>query len=119
MDDVFLAMKRDYFSIVGGVVGQVTMPKEERMVRRAIDEAITASDAVFREVIDGELDDLKAKFAVSIDETENEPKEDSLMTDNDEDSEDEDKNEADGTANMAAEPGDAMAADNDVSAAKE
>lgn len=94
MDDVFLAMKRDYLSIVGGVVGQITMPKEERMVRRAVDEAITAADRLFGEVLDGDLEDLKATFSVPEDESvKDEPKDDSMFTDNDDDGEEEDADE--------------------------
>lgn len=114
MDDVFLAMKRDYFSIVGGVVSNITMPKEERMVRRAVDEAITASDAVFREVIDGELEDLKVKFGIPNDETaEKEAEDEEMFTDNDDntDNGDQKEDEADKTATPDAGPSDAVTAD--------
>lgn len=82
MDDVFLAMKRDYLGIVGGVVGQITMPKEERMVRRAVDEAITAADRLFGEVLDGDLEELKAQYQDVDDKSAgDEPKDDSMFTD--------------------------------------
>ena len=59
-DGVYVSMHRDYMSIIGGVsVGQVSMPREERAVRRQLDEAITAMDESFQKVIDSDLDDLK------------------------------------------------------------
>ncbi|CZT20074.1 uncharacterized protein RCC_05931 [Ramularia collo-cygni] len=104
MDDVFLAMKRDYLGIVGGVVGQITMPKEERMVRRAVDEAISAADGIFSEVLDGDLEDLKVKFSAPIDDaTGDEPKDDIIFTEND----DEDDAEEDGGDETADENDDA------------
>lgn len=58
-DSVFVNMQKDYLSVIGGVnVGQITMPREERAIRRELDEIITAVDEPFQKVIDSDLEEL-------------------------------------------------------------
>ncbi|KAK3723591.1 hypothetical protein LTR37_001843 [Vermiconidia calcicola] len=66
-DSVFVNMHRDYMSIIGGVnVGEVSMPREERVVRRELDESILAMDDVFQKVVESDVDALKEN---EVDET--------------------------------------------------
>lgn len=52
------------------------------MVRRAVDEAITAADRLFGEVLDGDLEELKAQYQDVDDKSAgDEPKDDSMFTD--------------------------------------
>lgn len=52
-DGVYTNMQRDYMSIIGGVsVGRVSMPREERSIRRQLDEMITEADTHFQGIID-------------------------------------------------------------------
>lgn len=103
MDDVFLAMKRDYLGIVGGNVGQITMPKEERMVRRAVDDAIGAADESFRGVMDADLEGLNTMFPSSgNDETVVEGMNDDPMATDDEDDDNDDEDDG-GEAGDAAQ----------------
>lgn len=58
-DGLFVAMQRDYMSIVGGAnVGPITIPREERSVRRELDEAISSFDGMFQNVVDSNPEDL-------------------------------------------------------------
>lgn len=68
------------------------------MVRRAVDEAISAADELFREVIDGDLEDLKAKFSISGEESGKDEVEDYPMdteSDDGDDKEEYDEEQAD------------------------
>ena len=59
-DTVYLSMQRDYMSILGGLnVGEISMPREERVIRRELEEFITAADPAFQKVIDDELEGLE------------------------------------------------------------
>ena len=67
-DSIFVSMQRDYMSIIGGVnVGHVTIPREERVLRREVDERITSVDAMFQRVVDSDLEDLKHHDAATDD----------------------------------------------------
>lgn len=71
VDSVFVNMQRDYMSIIGGVnVSQVAMPREERTIRRQVDEIIGDNDQAFQRVIDSDLNDLKEDDAGRTDEME-------------------------------------------------
>lgn len=62
-DEVYLAMQRDYTSVLSGVnVGDIQLSREERATRREVDQLITGADEHFAEVMQGELDELKDKF---------------------------------------------------------
>ncbi|KAK3706114.1 hypothetical protein LTR37_012941 [Vermiconidia calcicola] len=59
--------RADSVSVIGGVnVGKVSMPREERAVRRELDESITAMDDVFQKVVDSDVEALKD---TTVDET--------------------------------------------------
>lgn len=60
VDLVYVGVQRDYMSIIGGVnVEQSSLPREERAVRREIDEVITAADESFQEIVGSKVEDLK------------------------------------------------------------
>ena len=59
-DAVFVSMQRDFMFLIGGVHdGRVSMPREERSVRRELEETMSAVDQTFQEVLDVDLADLQ------------------------------------------------------------
>ncbi|KAH9834261.1 Dynamin family [Teratosphaeria destructans] len=58
-DAIYLSMQRDYMSIIGGVKIDTKMPREERLMRREIDEVIGKADTIFQRVVDADAEDLK------------------------------------------------------------
>ncbi|KAF2768799.1 hypothetical protein EJ03DRAFT_351811 [Teratosphaeria nubilosa] len=58
-DAIYLSMQRDYMSIIGGVKIDTKMPREERLMRREIDEVIGKADTIFQGVVEADVEDLK------------------------------------------------------------
>jgi hypothetical protein len=91
-DSIYLSMQRDYMSIIGGVSVNTKMPREERAVRRQVDEAIGRTDQFFQEVLDADVEDLKEAVVSS--------EADGVVdVDGDVDMENEEKDEADDEIN--------------------
>ncbi|KAI7481324.1 hypothetical protein KC351_g6460 [Hortaea werneckii] len=59
-DQVYVHMQKDYMSVIGGVRVDTNMSRQERTVRRDIDERITGADDIFQKVLDMKFEDLKA-----------------------------------------------------------
>ncbi|KAI7527755.1 hypothetical protein KC331_g16140 [Hortaea werneckii] len=66
-DQVFLHMQNDYMSIIGGVRVDTNMSRQERTVRRDVDERITGADEIFQTVLDMNPEDLKAASSAESD----------------------------------------------------
>ncbi|KAI7160752.1 hypothetical protein KC349_g3303 [Hortaea werneckii] len=66
-DQVFLHMQNDYMSIIGGVRVDTNMSRQERTVRRDIEEKITGADEIFQTVLDMNPEDLKAASSAESD----------------------------------------------------
>lgn len=61
VDEVFLGMRRDYRSVLGGgedVQGQV-LPKVQRLMRKEILKTIEGVEAYFMKVMDGDADEME------------------------------------------------------------
>lgn len=88
-DGVFVQMQRDYLTLVGVHRGNMKMSREERHIRRKVDEAIDDIDALFQDVVEADIDQLKADRAVGksehegsdIEEAEDEPMDDDEQDD--------------------------------------
>ena len=63
-DKVYVSMQKDYMTIIGGVNADQTviMPRQERAMRRDVDEAVTRGDKYFGEVLEAALDELKEEL---------------------------------------------------------
>ncbi|KAI7000145.1 hypothetical protein KC360_g724 [Hortaea werneckii] len=59
-DQVYVHMQKDYMSVIGGVRVDTNMSRQERTVRRDIDERITSADDMFQKVLDMNSEHLKA-----------------------------------------------------------
>ncbi|KAI6827790.1 hypothetical protein KC340_g9470 [Hortaea werneckii] len=59
-DQVYVHMQKDYMSVIGGVRVDTNMSRQERTVRRDIDERITGADDISQKVLDMKFEDLKA-----------------------------------------------------------
>lgn len=60
VEGVFVNMKRDYSSLIGGVdLGQVQIPREERSAKRELDDRITAMDEQFQRIINTDPEGLR------------------------------------------------------------
>ncbi|KAI6898946.1 hypothetical protein KC318_g9234 [Hortaea werneckii] len=66
-DQVYLHMQNDYMSVIGGVRVDTNMSRQERTVRRDIDERITSADDIFQKVLDMNSEDLKAASSADSD----------------------------------------------------
>ncbi|KAI7353650.1 hypothetical protein KC354_g11434 [Hortaea werneckii] len=66
-DQVYLHMQNDYMSVIGGVRVDTNMRRQERTVRRDIDERITSADDIFQKVLDMNSEDLKAASSADSD----------------------------------------------------
>ncbi|OTA34386.1 hypothetical protein BTJ68_04823 [Hortaea werneckii EXF-2000] len=66
-DQVYVHMQRDYMSVIGGVRVDTNMNRQERTVRRDIDERITGADDIFQKVLDMNPEDLKAASSAESD----------------------------------------------------
>ncbi|RMY69573.1 hypothetical protein D0863_06362 [Hortaea werneckii] len=66
-DQVYVHMQRDYMSVIGGVRVDTNMSRQERTVRRDIDERITGADDIFQKVLDMNPEDLKAASSAESD----------------------------------------------------
>ncbi|KAI7365368.1 hypothetical protein KC328_g18655, partial [Hortaea werneckii] len=66
-DQVYLHMQNDYMSVIGGVRVDTNMSRQERTVRRDIDERITGADDIFQKVLDMNPEDLKAASSADSD----------------------------------------------------
>lgn len=63
VDEVFLAMRRDYRSVLGGgedVQDQV-LPKAERLMRKEVMRTIEGVESIFMKVMDGETDEMESE----------------------------------------------------------
>lgn len=58
-DGIFISMQRDYMSIIGGVNIDTKMPRQERALRRDVDDMIGKADGCFQKVIDMTAEDMK------------------------------------------------------------
>lgn len=68
-DGVFVQMRRDYLTLLGGQrANDVSMSREERAIRRQIDELLDAADDNMKEVVVMDLDELKTAYAVGDDD---------------------------------------------------
>lgn len=96
-DGVYVNMQRDYMSIVGGVnVGQVSMSREERVVRRQLDEIISVIDQTFQTVIESGLETLRGSEGscvedMDVDEQVDEADDDNFESDRESGEDDEDE----------------------------
>ncbi|RMY61700.1 hypothetical protein D0863_11201 [Hortaea werneckii] len=66
-DQVYLHMQNDYMSVIGGVRVDTNISRQERTVRRDIDERITSADDIFQKVLDMNSEDLKAASSADSD----------------------------------------------------
>ncbi|RMZ08329.1 hypothetical protein D0860_04735 [Hortaea werneckii] len=66
-DQVYVHMQQDYMSVIGGVRVDSNMSRQERTVRRDIDERITGADDIFQKVLDMNPEDLKAASSAESD----------------------------------------------------
>lgn len=67
VDEVFLAMRRDYRSVLGGgedVQGQV-LPKAQRLMRKEVIRTVEGVESIFKKVMDGEPDDMEEEEIVT------------------------------------------------------
>ena len=63
VDEVFLAMRRDYRSVLGGgedVQNQV-LPKAQRLMRKEVMRTIEGVESIFMKVMDGETDEMESE----------------------------------------------------------
>lgn len=98
-DEVYVAMSRDYLTIVGVQKSEIRMSREERAIRREVDEALGGADAYFDKILVASLEDLKAEYQLQEDATVTEPIDDAeedAMDVDDEDDEDIDQSDKEG-----------------------
>ncbi|KAF7191395.1 Nuclear GTPase SLIP-GC [Pseudocercospora fuligena] len=60
-DQVFVSMSRDY---MGVNTAEVKLTREERLSRRSVDEAVLSADIDFRDVLERDIEELKAIAAL-------------------------------------------------------
>lgn len=61
VDEVFIAMRRDYRSVLGGeevAQGQV-LPKAQRLMRKEVLRIIETVESLFQKVVDGEAEKMQ------------------------------------------------------------
>lgn len=111
-DSIYLNMQRDYMSIIGGVNVDVKMPRQERALRRDVDEVIGRADEYLQEIVDADLDELKKQMEVDAPEEADKNSNDIVDVDDaddlksdsdDEDAEDDEDNEDAGTEKTGEE----------------
>ncbi|CAK4034253.1 Hypothetical predicted protein [Lecanosticta acicola] len=62
-DEVYVSMQRDYLTVVGvNKTSESRMPREERAIRRQIDEIVEGADSAMQQVLTTELNELKTGF---------------------------------------------------------
>lgn len=98
-DQVFLSIQRDYMPIVGQVSVNVTMSREERTIRRELDQSLAILDGRFKELLGRDLGELKAEQA------EHDVVDEDVPNDQDESTEEEDGQSADENVASDAEEG--------------
>lgn len=84
VDEVFIAMRRDYRSVLGGgddVQGQV-LPKAQRIMRKEVNGVIDGVEEIFKKVMDADADEMERDVSGS-----NKPSEAPEAADQDSDAE--------------------------------